>query len=212
VALARRALRFAPAHVAHHDTLAAALWARGDRDGAIATYRQAIALDPGSGASHAGLATCLAAVGEHGKAAGHFRRAVELAPGDAGVLRDAAAFFANAADPAGRDPAFAVTLAQRAVDDDPSDPANHHVCGVAYFRAGRYEDALGMLEQAARLAWGAAGPRDWYWLAMAHQRLGHDAEAGDFYARAEGAVPEDAPELAGLRAEARAVLGLGEGG
>jgi tetratricopeptide (TPR) repeat protein len=213
-ALARRSLQFAPAHAVHYATLAAALRARGDREQAIDTYRRAIALDPKSGRSHGGLAACLASLGEHEQAAEHYRRAVDLAPGDAEVLRWAADFFANCADLGLRDPAFAVTLAERAVERSSTERASYHVCGMVLYRAGRYEDALKRLEQAARLAWSEVGPREWYWLAMVHERLGRHAEAEEWFAKAERAIAEREPagvDLATLRAEARAVLGKGEG-
>jgi len=213
VTLARRSLQLAPAHAVHYDTLAAALWARGDHDEAIATYQRAIALDPKSGRSHAGLATCLASLGEHGQAAKHFRRAVDLAPGDAEVLREAADFFANCVEVVYRDPALAVTLAERAFERASMDRASYYVCGTALYRAGRYEDALKTFEKATRLVWSSAGPREWYWLAMVHERLGHDAEAREWFAKAERAVADGEPtgsDLAALRAEARAVLGKGE--
>jgi serine/threonine-protein kinase len=212
VALARRSLGLSPAHAAHYDTLAAALWAQSERDEAIRTYRQAIALDPKSGRSHMGLAACLASLAEYEAAAGSYRKAVRLAPGNAEVLRRAAGFFANCADAARRDPELAVALAQRGVEREPAERASYHVYGTALYRVGRYEDAIGMLLKAVQLGGNDGGPVDWYWLAMAHQRSGHAAEAGEWLEKAERAIAGIEPlddGLAALRAEARAVRETG---
>jgi hypothetical protein len=49
------------------------------------------------------------------------------------------------------------------------------IVGAAFYRAGRYEDAVRKLEDSARLM----KPKSWDWcfLAMAHMHLGHTADA-----------------------------------
>ena len=52
---------------------------------------------------------------------------------------------------------------------------NSRVLGAAYYRAGKYEEAVRQLEASVHLV----TPRSWEWcfLAMAHHHLGHTAEA-----------------------------------
>jgi hypothetical protein len=55
--------------------------------------------------------------------------------------------------------------------------------GAALFRAGRFEEAIRRLEDGIRLRKGGSIPEDWPFLAMAHYRLGHIAEAKRWLAR-----------------------------
>lgn len=86
-----------------------------------------------------------------------------------------------------------LSLAQAAI------PAEHFgppEVGAAYYRAGKYEDAIRCFEAAAK----AYRPRAlaWCFLAMAHQRLGHAGEASRalteasrWMAEADGAKQDD---------------------
>jgi Flp pilus assembly protein TadD len=80
---------------------------------------------------------------------------------------------------AGIDPAVLVQVAERAV---PLFRGNERVLGAACYRAGRSREAVQHLEHSARsttpVAW------DWVFLAMAHQRLGHEHEARAYLDRA----------------------------
>jgi tetratricopeptide (TPR) repeat protein len=49
--------------------------------------------------------------------------------------------------------------------------------GAALYRAGRFEDAIRRFEEKFRLRDRTGAPQDWAFLAMAHLRLGHRAEA-----------------------------------
>jgi WD40 repeat protein/serine/threonine protein kinase/Flp pilus assembly protein TadD len=74
------------------------------------------------------------------------------------------------------DPDRLVQLAEKAVAENPRNSFYLSHLGGALYRAGRFEEAVQRLTEADK-----AHPRkddwDWFWLAMAHQRLGHADEA-----------------------------------
>jgi len=89
--------------------------------------------------------------------------------------------------------------------------------GVALYRAGRYEEAIGHLAESDRLLrldperGGPVGsPADQAFLAMAHHRLGHGAEAAEAMERLGRLMQETSaalrPENQAFLAEAEAVL------
>ncbi len=107
----------------------------------------------------------------------------------------------------------ALRLARRALELEPSKGIFLNTFGVAQYRAGRYEDAIATLEQSRTATRGEFEGFDSFFLAMAHMRLGHHAEARRCYERALGWLPvqnrlseNDAKELAAFRGEAEAVL------
>src|SRR5262249_32102425 len=85
--------------------------------------------------------------------------------------------------------------------------------GAALYRAGRYDQAIGRLEEAIRARGGQGRPRDWAFLALAHHRLGHRAEARGWLRRLREHRPSEDParfwdelEIRLLRSEAEAVV------
>jgi tetratricopeptide (TPR) repeat protein len=85
--------------------------------------------------------------------------------------------------------------------------------GVVLYRSGRYGAALEALERSLAVGRGQADPYNLFFLAMAHHRLGHRAEARTCRERAVRLsrgrkLPTDNElrELADLRAEAEALL------
>jgi tetratricopeptide (TPR) repeat protein len=132
------------------------------------------------------------------RAAGEVARAWALAPGP----------------PA--DPAAPLRLAEVAVgpDADAVEKADAlTTLGAALYRAGRSDAAIGRLEEAIRARGGAGSPRDWAFLALAHHRLGHRAEARRWLDRLREHRPSEDPaqfwdelEIRLLRREAEAVI------
>ncbi len=85
--------------------------------------------------------------GDHDKAVAAFRRLLETAPDHAPTLNYLGYMWADL----GENLPEAVTLIRRAVALDPDNGAYVDSLGWAYFQLGRYEEARGHLEWAARL-------------------------------------------------------------
>jgi tetratricopeptide (TPR) repeat protein len=120
---------------------------------------------------------------------------------------DLAWLRANHPDPARRDPADAVGLARRAVEELPDAAAYWNTLGVAHYRAGDAGSAVAALDRATALGGGTAF--DDVFLAMAHARLGDTDRARQELARAMVRAERDYPghpELAGLCDEAHALI------
>jgi WD40 repeat protein/serine/threonine protein kinase/tetratricopeptide (TPR) repeat protein len=140
---------------------------------------------------------------------------------DPWAAREVARAWALAPGPAG-DPAAPLRLADLAIglDKDPfgagaADAKAEAVTtlGAALHRAGRSDQAIGRLEEAIRARGGAGSPRDWAFLALAHHRLGHRAEARRWLDRLREHRPSEDParfwdelEIRLLRSEAEAVI------
>lgn len=108
-----------------------------------------------------------------------------------------------------------VRLAERAANgaSDAEKPMYLNTLGAALYRAGRFEEAIRSLEEGSRERGGASFPQDWVFLAMAHHRLGHDAEAHSWLERFRTYRPSEKPadfwdelEIRLLRREAQAVV------
>jgi serine/threonine protein kinase/WD40 repeat protein len=140
------------------------------------------------------------------------RRELEASPDRAQICNNLAWALATAPESL-RSVEEAVTLAETAVRLNPEKPTYRNTLGVAYYRAGRYRDAVQTLEPnlQAQQDWGLAF--DLYFLAMSHHRLGEPARARDYYELAvrwsqtqQTRSAEDAEELSMFRAEAEQVL------
>jgi tetratricopeptide (TPR) repeat protein len=151
------------------------------------------------------------------------RRRRELAanPNSAGTCNNLARAYLMAPEPL-RDAKAAVPLAEKAARLAPENPAYRNTLGVAYYRAGRFREAVEALrpnlkrQQDDRLAY------DLYVLAMSCHRLGERARARDYHDWAvrwvdahirstqgqRGLGPATLKQLAAFRAEAEEVLGI----
>jgi tetratricopeptide (TPR) repeat protein len=97
------------------------------------------------------------------------------------------------------EPEAAVTYARRAVE-----------LGVAYYRAGRWEDAKTSLEKSMKLRDGGDS-FDWFFLSLVHHKLGQPAKARELCEKAIGWYQLNKPddrELHRFQAEAARELGL----
>jgi WD40 repeat protein/serine/threonine protein kinase/tetratricopeptide (TPR) repeat protein len=136
--------------------------------------------------------------------AGHLRALVQFQLGDQRGYRQACADLLKALNKAGN-PGLATWVAdacalapdarvdwapvvhwlERGTAQFPSEPVYFHRLGQALYRSGRLEAAVRDLNQALRLRVPAEwAVEDWLFLAMAHHRLGHGAEARKWLARA----------------------------
>jgi uncharacterized protein HemY len=108
-----------------------------------------------------------------------------------------------------QNPERAVQLAQKAVTLEPARGAYHNTLGVACYRAGQWQDAVAALKKSMHLQSGG-DCLDWFFLAMAHHRLGDEQMARDWYGRAAQWMDQHKSqdeELRRFRAEADALLG-----
>jgi tetratricopeptide (TPR) repeat protein len=136
----------------------------------------------------------LLAQGERELAAEQFCQALNLLekladrhstiPSDLNAL---AWFLASCPDPTFRNPDRAITLAQKALEQVPQNGIIWNTLGVAQYRAGLYRDAITSLKKAMEPRKGGDS-YDWLFLAMAHWRLGENAEARRWYDKADKAL------------------------
>jgi tetratricopeptide (TPR) repeat protein len=105
----------------------------------------------------------------------------------AGLDAQSGWYVASAATlgPNGVDPEQLVRLAEAARDVDRHRPSYLLTLGAAYYRAGRFAEAVRCLEEAAGQDPGWIYAEVWPLLALAHHRLGHAREARDWLKRAE---------------------------
>jgi len=145
----RQALESNPDDAMTRHNLAAALLTLNDLGGAIDEFRRALALNPGLFESHVGLARALRAVKQHDEALAHFNEALKIHPDHPSSLAGAAWILATHPDPARRNAAQAVKLAERAAQlTRLGDPVALDALGAAYAAAGAYSQAV-QAEQAA---------------------------------------------------------------
>jgi WD40 repeat protein/tRNA A-37 threonylcarbamoyl transferase component Bud32 len=143
-----------------------------------------------------------------------YRRQVEANPDAAQACNDLAWTYLEAPE-ALRDVTAALPLAEKAVRLAPSVGVYRNTLGVAYYRAGRYREAVEVLRADVEVQEDWALPFDLYFLAMSHHRLGEAARARDYYDWAvrwvstqRDLTPDRLDELAACRAEAKALLGI----
>ncbi len=108
----------------------------------------------------------------------------------------------------------AIKLAEMIADKFPDNGGFINTLGVAYYRSGRYEDALRTLRRSDELnrkATGASHPVDLAVLAMTLSKQGHREQAAEFFSRLQAAmaIPQNARDRDNLlfMAEARVLLG-----
>lgn len=179
-------------------------------DEALAAYDRAIGLDPSLALAHSNRGSILWSLHRLDEALVEYDRAIQLDPSDALALNTLAWFLAICPDQRLRDPERAVEVAKRAIARASEEGSLWNTLGVALYRTGEFEESRKALVKSMELRSGG-DPWDWFFLAMATDRLGHRDEARRRYER--GALwlrerePKD-PDLERLRAEAAEVLGL----
>jgi tetratricopeptide (TPR) repeat protein len=113
------------------------------------------------------------------------------------------------------DPAQALPLAQKAVTlTTPEVPMYLNTLGVAYYRLGRYEQAIETLERSLRGSQGEDAADNLFFLALCHSQRGELAKAKLCYERGAQCVKdwqdrlpaEKKKELDTFSAEAEALL------
>jgi tetratricopeptide (TPR) repeat protein len=148
--------------------------------------------------------------GQFAEAIADYREVIKLNPMHTGAHSLLGMCLATAPDPRLRDPKLAVASAKKAIELAPADPSPWNTLGMAYYASGAYQAAIGAIHRSIKLG-GHADSTDYFFLAMAHRRLGHKDTAGGYYQKGvrwmDKNRPTD-PELRRFRAEAAALLGI----
>jgi WD40 repeat protein len=142
-----------------------------------------------------------------------YRREWEASP-NAAAACNALAWVYLVAPPALRDVEAALPLAEKAVRLAPKTVVFRNTLGVAYYRAGRYREAVEVLRPNVENEADSDLAYDLYFLAISHHRLGETARARDYYDWAIRWVsmqrdlnPRQRDEQAAIRAEAEELFG-----
>ncbi len=114
------------------------------------------------------------------------------------------------ADPNMREPARGIALAKEVIEQEPKDGNNWNTLGVAYYRAGDWNEAQGALEKSMELRAGGDS-FDYFFLAMTQWQLGHKEQARKWYDQAVAWMEKNRPrdlEFIQFRGEAAKLLGI----
>jgi tetratricopeptide (TPR) repeat protein len=153
------------------------------------------------------LVSLLWDLGRQADAAEPYRKAFDLDPEDPDINNMLAWFLATSAEPRLRDAALAVQLAQKAVAGNQHSGDYKNTLGVALYRNGDNKAAIQEL-QASMTQRGGGDSYDWFFLAMAHWRLGDRDDARMWFDRAVQWMDSHEPngEFRRFRAEAADLL------
>jgi WD40 repeat protein/tetratricopeptide (TPR) repeat protein len=130
------------------------------------------------------------------------------------LIANNVAWYCVLAPDAAADREAPLRLAELAVNGAPEaqKPMHLNTLGAALYRAGRFQEAISRLEEGIRIG-GESLPQDWTFLALAHFRLGHYAEARALFDQFRAYRPNESPErfweeleIRLLRREAEAVI------
>jgi tetratricopeptide (TPR) repeat protein len=179
-------------------------------DKAVADYSKALELKPDLPQiwNNRGIAYC--ALSQWANAISDFSKVSELTPGSPSALNQLAWLLATCPEVTLRSPTRAIELAEKAVELAPEQGMYWNTLGAAHYRAGDWKVALSALEHSMKLRRGGDAS-DWFFLAMAHWRLGQKEEARPWYDKAVQWMEKNAAknvELRRLRDEAEELMGV----
>jgi tetratricopeptide (TPR) repeat protein len=190
---------------------AQALYRLGRHREALADLDIEIATTPGDQALYELRAIVGEALGEREHAGADKEKASSLQPKNAFVLNNLA-WTAATRPIARRDPERAVALARRVVELAPRSQYPLTL-GVALYRAGQYAEAISCLDRSGAARNGDIDPSELFFLAMAHDQLGHHQKARGYYDEAvrwltakNSLADTSSNGLAEFRAEAESTL------
>ncbi len=194
--------------------LGQALLRKGLPSQAEEAYRQAIKIRSDFESANLGVAAALAEQGKHEEAKEALAKAMKLMPHPGLNLNNWAwDVVLNFRGLDRRNLLLAVAFAEKAVELTPDADYVWNTLGAVYYRAGRLTEAVTTLEKSMKIRQGGDS-FDWFFLAMAHQKLGHEKEARHWYERAVQWMEKNAPhqehQLRRFRAEAEEVLGINQ--
>ena len=99
-------------------------------------------------------------------------------------LQEGAWLMANVPDASRRNPERAIELAKLGVTSYPTDSVLWRTLGGAYYRAGKWSEALEALNKAVEVHSKGGGFNSWVLLAMVHHQLGDRQQAQGWYEKA----------------------------
>ncbi|HWI59680.1 MAG TPA: tetratricopeptide repeat protein [Bacillota bacterium] len=156
----QKAIELDPRSPAPYENLGTALAAQGRIEAAIAQYQKVLQLYPGRAQAYCCLAAALQQADRAREAVAQYRAALRCNPALPEALKNLASILASDASPELRDGREAVRLAKQACEvTHYRDDYALSVLGMAYAEAGRFEEALAMVQQAEQLA-KAAGDQE----------------------------------------------------
>ena len=150
-----RALAIDPDYAEAHNNLGAMMHLSGQFEKAAVHYRRAAALKPDNAEAHSNLGRLLTLQGKPADAVEAFTRALALQPDAASALSGLAWVRATTADPAVRDAAASIRLAEHAADlTSRRDPSVLDTLAAAYAAGGRFDEARTTAREAMTMAEG----------------------------------------------------------
>jgi tetratricopeptide (TPR) repeat protein/tRNA A-37 threonylcarbamoyl transferase component Bud32 len=209
-----KAMDLDPKDAIAHYRLGILLERQGRLEEAKAEYHKALELDPKDAIAHERLGILLERQGRMGEAKAEYLKAIKLDSKNANAHNNLSWLLATCQDLKLRDPALAVQMAKTAVDLTPKNGSFWNTLGVAYYRAGSWQEALAALDKSVALRKGGSA-EDWLFLAMAHWQLGDKAAARKWYDQAVRWMDKNQSKNEQLRrfqAEAAELLGVQEPG
>jgi tetratricopeptide (TPR) repeat protein len=140
-------------HVDAYNGIGNALLRSGRIDDALAQYERALAIDPRHVLSHNGIATALVQAGRVDEAIRHYEAALRLDPDFPSACNNLAWVLATSRDPAARNGARAIELAERANRlAGGQNPLFLRTLAAAYAEGGRFDDAVRVARAAVDVA------------------------------------------------------------
>jgi len=194
----RQAVRFNPDDADAQKNLASLLADSGQIAEAFEHLKQVLRLRPQWSAEvHCAMGIALNKAGRPREAIDEFEKALQANPSDVEACNNLAWVLSTTSAEQLRDPRRAVDLASKAVSLDPHRAGALNTLGIALYRSGKWEEAIQWLNRSTKAGGGSGF--DWFFLAMAHERLGHDEEAHTCYRNAVAWMDQHAPRDAELR-------------
>jgi tetratricopeptide (TPR) repeat protein/serine/threonine protein kinase len=204
------ALRLNPDFVEAWNNRGLAYRQQGQLEKAVADYSKALKVKPNHVRAWNNRGFAYLKLGQHDRAIADFAKVVELTPASPAALNRLAWLLVTCPDAKLRDPRRAVEAAKKAVALAPRQADYWTTLGVSYYRAENWKASIEALEKAITLQKNSNGAvPEWFFLAMAHWQMGHEAGSRQWYKRAAEWMDKHAPEdeeLKRFRAEAAALL------
>jgi superkiller protein 3 len=216
----KKAIDFNPRCPSAHYGLGVALQAKGAIDEAIDAYRKAIELEPKYARAYYGVGVALQCQNKLDEAIATFREAIrqKLAypAGRSFIvtqLSERAWQLARRANAGPSEISLAIELASEAVELEPASAYHWHRLGGVRYHAGDWKGCIAAQHRSIELDDSPKGgeSRQWFFLAMAHGRLGEKDEARKWYNQAVAWMEKHQPkneEMVHFRAEAAELLGI----